>query len=101
MVVVSVMYSSEARFDEAYYFATHIPLVRARFQGLLSDARVLKGLAAPGGGKPAYQIIAEMTFPSMAEVQQALGGPHAGEIMADIARFTDAQPVLQISAVQG
>ena len=62
---------------------------------------MLKGLAAPGGGKPAYQIVAELTFPSMAEAKQALGGPHAAEIMADIAKFTDAQPVPQISEVRG
>jgi uncharacterized protein (TIGR02118 family) len=78
-----------------------MPLVRARYEGLLSDARVLKGLSAPGGGKPAYQIVAELTFPSMAELEQALGGPHAAEVMADLANFTDAQPVLQISEVRG
>ena len=101
MIVVSVMYNAGPSFDEAYYFGTHMPLVRSRFKGLLSDARVLKGLAGPGGGAPAYQIVAELTFPSMAEAQQALGGPHAAEIMADIANFTAAQPVLQFSEVQG
>ncbi|GAO39259.1 hypothetical protein SCH01S_28_01200 [Sphingomonas changbaiensis NBRC 104936] len=99
MIVVSVMYGPDARFDEDYYLATHMPLVRERWHGLLSDARVLKGLPAPDGAKPAYQIMAELTFPSPAELQQAMGGPHAAEIMADIANFTDARPVMQVSSL--
>jgi uncharacterized protein (TIGR02118 family) len=101
MIVVSVMYSPEARFDEAYYLDTHMPLVRARFAGQMTDARVLKGQSAPGGGAAAYQIITELSFPSMVEVGQALGGPHAAEVMADVANFTTAQPILQISEVIG
>ena len=101
MIVVSVMYGSDAKFDEAHYLDTHMPLVRSRWAGLLAGTRVLKGVASGDGGRPAYQIMAELSFPSMAELQQAMGGPHAAEIMADIARFTDAQPVLQISEVKG
>ena len=97
MIVVTVMYGSDARFDEAYYLPPHMPLVRSRWAGLLADARVLRGLPAPEGGKPAYQLIAELSFASMSELQQAMGGPHAAEIAADVGRFTAAQPVVQIS----
>ena len=45
--------------------------------------------------------MAELSFASMAELQQAMGGPHAAEIMADVGKFTDAQPVLQINEVKG
>lgn len=99
MIIVSVMYGSDARFDEAYYLQTHIPLLHSRWDGLLAGTRVLKGLPGPDGGKPAYQVIAELSFESMSELQQAMGGPHAAEIMADVAKFTDGQPVLQISEV--
>ena len=54
MIVVSVMYGSDAKFDEAYYLDTHMPLVRSRWAGLLADTRVLKGVASANGGKPAY-----------------------------------------------
>jgi uncharacterized protein (TIGR02118 family) len=79
MIVVSVMYGSDVKFDEAYYLDTHMPLVRSRWAGLLADTRVLKGVASGDGGRPAYQIMAEISFPSMAELQQAMGGPHAAE----------------------
>ena len=101
MIVVSVMYGSEARFDEGYYLQTHMPLVRSRWAGLLADTRVLRGLPGPDGSKPAYQLIAELSFASMAELQQAMGGPHAAEIAADVARFTDAQPAVQVNEVAG
>lgn len=101
MIVVSVMYASGESFDEAYYLATHMPLVRERWAGLLANARVLKGLPAPDGGAPVYQIIAELSFNSAAELQQAMGGPHAAEIMADVANFTKARPVMQISQTVG
>ena len=101
MIVVTVMYGSDARFDEAYYLQTHMPLVRSRWAGQLAETRVLRGLPAPDGSKPAYQLIAELSFASMSELQQAMGGPHAAEIMADVARFTDAQPVVQISETVG
>ncbi len=99
MIIVSVMYGSDERFDETYYLTRHMPLVRSRWSSLLTGARVLKGVASGGGGKPAYQIIAELSFPSMTELQQAMNGPHAPEIMGDIPKFTSAEPTLLISEV--
>ncbi len=37
----------------------------------------------------------------MAAVQQAMSGPHAQEIFADVANFTDAAPRQLISEVLG
>lgn len=101
MVVISVMYpsASENSFDLDYYLKTHIPLVQARWREFgLSNVQVLKGAAAGNGGPPLYQAIALLTFGSVQEFQQA-GKVHGKEIFADIPKFTNAQPVVQISDV--
>ena len=38
-------------------------------------------------------------FSDSVEAFQAAFGPHAAEILADIANYTDLQPVMQISEV--
>ena len=101
MIIVSVMYGLDEGFDETYYLTHHMPLVRSRWNGLLTDARVLKGVSSGDGGKPAYGIVAELSFPSMAELQKAMNGPHAPEIMGDIPKFTSVQPILLVSEVVG
>jgi len=101
MVVFSVLYpaSQGARFDKAYYDATHIPLVKQAFQATgLTGVRVLYGLS--GGAEPSapYVAIAHLEFEGPEALQASLTGARAGEVMADIANFTDIQPITQISA---
>jgi uncharacterized protein (TIGR02118 family) len=101
MVVISVMYpsGSDSTFDLDYYLKTHIPLVEARWREFgLSKVQVLKGAAAGNGGPPLYQAIALLTFGSLQDFQTA-GKAHGKEIFADIPKFTNAQPVVQISDV--
>ena len=101
MVVLSVLYpaSDGARFDRTYYDATHIPLVREASQATgLTDVRVLHGLSAGGGGAALYVAMAHLEFASPEALQASLGGARAGEVMADIANFTDIQPITQVSA---
>ena len=101
MIVVSVMYPPSARFDLDYYTKTHVPLVQARCAGRgLVGAQVLKGAAGADGGAPAYQVIALLTFASLAEFQ-AVMQQHGAEIMGDVANFTDAQPAIQINTPVG
>ena len=104
MVVASLMYPAgpDIRFDEDYYFGTHVPLV----QRLLGErgptgVRFLRGKAAADGGTPPYRMVALLDFASMDDVQHAFTGPPAGEVLGDIANFTNAQPVVQISEEAG
>lgn len=99
MVVISVLYpnSEAAHFDMAYYLATHIPLVKARWSGLgLGEVRVLRGQNAPDGAAATYQAIALLGFASMADFAAA-GAAHGAEIFADIPKFTNVSPVLQFN----
>ncbi len=101
MIIVSVMYEKAERFDEDYYLNSHMPLVRDRWKAELTGTRVLKGTPAPDGTPPPFIIIAELSFATMGDVQQAIGGAHAAEIFGDVPNFTDAKPKQMISEVIG
>jgi uncharacterized protein (TIGR02118 family) len=99
MIVVSVMYpgGSEGTFDEAYYLQTHIPLVKERWSALgLTNVQLLRGAGTPDGSPPPYRVMALLTFRSLADFQSA-GKAHGREIFADIPKFTNVQPVVQIN----
>ena len=101
MIVVSVMYPNKegARFDLDYYVNKHMTLVASRGQDLgLQSYQVLSGLDAPGGGKPAYRVVANLTVSSVQAFQSGME-THGSEIMGDIPNYTDIAPVIQISEV--
>ncbi|HEX4856988.1 MAG TPA: EthD family reductase [Limnobacter sp.] len=101
MIKVSVFYPNKAgaQFNHEYYKNTHMPLVKSRMGAALKYYTVEKGLAggAPGEG-PTYVAMCHLLCDSVESFQAAFG-PHAGEILADVANYTDIQPVMQISEV--
>jgi len=100
MPTVVVLYprQADASFDFDYYTSTHLPLVSSRWtEAGLSSVAALRGTAGPDGGDGPYLAIALLTFGSQAGLDSALGGPHAAEIMGDIANFTNVQPILQMT----
>jgi uncharacterized protein (TIGR02118 family) len=101
MIKVSVMYPNTpgARFDHEYYRDKHMPLVKARMDGACKYYTVDKGLAGGAPGAPATYVGMCHIFCDSIEAFQAGFGPHAKEIMADIANYTDQTPVIQISEV--
>lgn len=101
MIKVSVMYPNapDARFDHDYYRDKHMPLVKARLGDKCKYYTIDKGLAGAEPGAPATYIGMCHIFCDSVEAFQAGFGPHAEEILADIANYTDLQPVLQISEV--
>ncbi len=99
MVVLTVIYpkTAESYFDLRYYLHEHIPLVKARLNAMgLQSINVLRGATALDGGSPAFELIAQLTFDSLQQVQESLG-KHGQEIMADIPKFTNIQPLIQIN----
>lgn len=101
MIKVSVMYPNKpgARFDHDYYRDRHMPLVKARMGDKCKYYTVDKGLAGDAPGKPPTYIAMCHIFSDSVEAFQEGFGPHASEILADIANYTDLAPVLQISEV--
>jgi uncharacterized protein (TIGR02118 family) len=99
MAIVTVMYpeTEGARFDLDYYMKTHMPLLAAHGADLgLQGYWVVRGVGTPGGGKPAYRIIATLAVDSLEKFGKGMHA-HGKEIMGDIPNFTDIQPVIQFS----
>jgi uncharacterized protein (TIGR02118 family) len=103
MIVFSVLYPArpEGRFDQGYYRSTHIPLVQDAFaKSGLKGVDVQQGLSAGDGGAAPFVAMAHLTFESPEALQASLTGPRAAEVFADIANFTNIEPVTQVSAPQ-
>jgi uncharacterized protein (TIGR02118 family) len=101
VIKVSVMYPNNpgARFDHGYYKDKHMPLVKQRMGAACKSYTVDKGLAGGAPGAPAPYIAQCHIFCDSVDAFQSGFGPHAKEIMGDIANYTDLQPVIQISEV--
>ena len=101
MIKVSVLYANapDVRFDHAYYRDRHMPMLKARMGDSCKSYTVDKGIAggAPGS-QPPYVALCHIYCDSLASFQAGFG-PHAAEIMADIANYTNVTPVVQISEV--
>ena len=99
MILVSAMYPNRpgSRFDRDYYLQTHIPLVKERWRGMgLLETRLVRGVGTADGGESPFQVMALFRFRSLQDFQSAAQA-HAREIIADVPRFTDVQPIIQIS----
>lgn len=89
--------SAGSYFDLDYYLATHVPLVKSRLGGLgLQSLLLLRGATMLDGSPATYQVIAQLTFASLHQLQDALG-KHGDEIIANIPRYTNVQPIIQIN----
>lgn len=98
MITVTVSYPAAdgTAFDFDYYRDVHMPLVADRWSNRLKGAEALRGLPGPDGGAPAFHAIAVLRFESPDELGAAMAGAEAAEIMADIANFTSARPIVQV-----
>jgi uncharacterized protein (TIGR02118 family) len=101
MIKVSVMYpnTAGAMFDHVYYRDQHMPLVKRSMGDACLFYTVDKGLAGGAPGEPAPYVGMCHIYSDSVEAFQAGFGPHAKEILADIANYTDLAPVMQISEV--
>lgn len=101
MIKVSVMYpyAPGGRFDHDYYREKHMPMVKRLMGDHLRRYSVERGIR---GGDPDSSppfVAAGHLYCDSLEAFQAGFGPHADEILGDIPRYTDAQPVMQIGEV--
>jgi uncharacterized protein (TIGR02118 family) len=98
MILITVMYPP-GNFDLDYYLKTHIPLLKTRWTDYgLKSAQVLRGKAKGDGSAPEYPMTALLTFGSLEDFQKA-GKAHGPEIFADVAKFTNVQPLVQINEI--
>ena len=91
MITLFVTYPGDAqtRFDREHYVGVHLPLVREAWgpHGLETIAAFFP--AGEGAGTIALCICG---FRDEVALQAALGSPETARVMADVERFTDAEP---------
>jgi uncharacterized protein (TIGR02118 family) len=90
-LVVSYPRHDGASFDAAYYRDVHIPLVeRAWGPCGMVGADIL--WPADDGQPNAAMVV--LRFADSASIDAALGSPATPEVLGDVAKFTDIQPVI-------
>jgi uncharacterized protein (TIGR02118 family) len=101
MIKVSVIYPSKpgVQFDHEYYRTKHLPLIKRRMGAALKYYAIDKGLSDKDG-KPlgVYVAMCHLLCDSL-DTYQSSFGPHAQEIRADVANFTNVASIHQISEV--
>ncbi len=99
-ITVSVIYpnSEDAKFDMDYYVNSHIKMVKESWFDLgMKSIAIHKGVSAPKPGTPPpYLAIGIMEFDSVEDFYAA-GKSNGKEMAADLANFTNIEPVVQIN----
>ncbi len=101
MIKVSVLYPQApgTRFDHEYYRDRHLPLVRLLLGAACTRHTIDRGLAGTTpDAPPPFVAGCELYFENLADFQAAFGADD-GEIVADVPRYTDRTPLMQISEV--
>jgi uncharacterized protein (TIGR02118 family) len=95
MIKLTVSYPSGegTTFDHDYYSATHVPLCNSTFKPAKTE--IEKGVDGPNVAAVVFY------FDSMEGLQGALGNPKMGDVIADVANYTNIAPVMQISEIVG
>jgi uncharacterized protein (TIGR02118 family) len=102
MIKVSVLYPNAAgtTFDMTYYLNHHIPMVRRLLASALKGVSVEHGISGEQPGSPApYLATGHLLFDSL-QAFQASFAPHAQQIMEDIPKYTNSEPLVQIGEVK-
>jgi uncharacterized protein (TIGR02118 family) len=97
MIKVSILYPNKpgSRFDVDYYLTVHMPMAVKLLGPALKAASAEIGVGGiePGETAP-YSAIAGFTCESVEAFNQALL-PIAAQLLGDIPKYTDIQPVIQ------
>ncbi|KAL7622581.1 hypothetical protein AAE478_008088 [Parahypoxylon ruwenzoriense] len=98
LTTVSVVYPAGTKFDMAYYIATHMPLVQAKWTkyGLKSWK-----VAQYTNDESPYSVQAWLEFEDLEQWGKAASGPEGKEIFADIPNFCDKSPSTLVGTVTG
>ena len=93
MIKVTVLYPTAegSTFDHDYFRDTHVPMACKAWG--LSGAEINKGLNGP------YTTLVHFTFDDMDAVNAALGAPATADVLADVPKYTNIQPVIQTSEI--
>jgi uncharacterized protein (TIGR02118 family) len=102
MIKVSILYPNQSgtKFNMSYYVDHHMPLVRRLLGSTLKGVLVEQGICGEKPGSPApYIATGHLLFESL-EAYQTSFAPHAKEIIEDIPKYTNSEPLIQIGEVK-
>ena len=102
MIKVSILYPNKpgSRFDMSYYINTHIPLATRLLAKGLRKTEVDAGLQGMRPGEPpAFFGGCQFYFDSVEAFMEA-SSPVTAELMADVLRYTDVAPIIQLNEVK-
>jgi len=93
MIRMSVFYpeTEGATFDHDYYQNKHVPLACKTWG--LDGAEIDKGVNGP------YVAAVHFKFASMDALNEAMGAAGTGDVLADVANYTNIAPVIQMSEI--
>ncbi len=93
MIRLSVFYPNGegSAFDHDYYRDIHVPMALKAWG--LASAEIDKGVDGP------YVAGVHFRFDSQDAVAAAMGAPETGEVLADLANFTNVTPLIQTSEI--
>lgn len=95
MIRLSVLYPTKEgfSFDHDYYREKHIPLALKTWG--LTEAEIDRGIDGP------YVAAVHVRFESQEAVAAAMTAPGMGDVLADVANYTNITPVIQTSEIIG
>lgn len=94
LLFVAYPASEGTRFDRDYYVATHLPLVEQLWGPF--GLTTAQGFFPREGGP--HEAVAVLSFADEAAIGAALASDATPGVLADLANFTDIEPLLQRGA---
>ena len=101
MIKVSVLYPNKAgsHFDTNYYLKVHMPMAACLLGPALKSVSAEIGVSGETpDSSPPYAAIAQFTCESIEAFTKAFM-PVADQLQGDIPKYTDIEPVIQISQI--
>jgi uncharacterized protein (TIGR02118 family) len=102
VIKVTVLYPNKpgSRFDVDYYLNVHMPLAIRLMEPALKGVSVEIGVSgATPDQAPSYAAIVGFTCESAKAFNEAFE-PHRAVLMADIPKYTDTEPLVQIGEIR-
>ncbi len=101
MIKVSILYPNrpEARFDFDYYLKRHMPMSLELLGTAIKRVSIERGIeGGERGSRPAFVALCHFVCESR-EAFEAAFLPNAAVLQGDMPRYTDIEPVIQMSEI--
>jgi uncharacterized protein (TIGR02118 family) len=100
MYRLTVVYENvdKGKFDFDYYINKHLPLVKSRIGDSITRTVVCEGIKGVSNEKEPYKAVVQVYLKNLEGLERGLE-THGEEIMSDIPRFTNIDPVLNLEKV--